>query len=117
MCRIKYNNKAPDIPFDPKFLIYPIDRSNFVHYKPTSLERLHKSELLTEPDLGMNIDLINPDAYNPPPGGNIFKLLGQFIHLYFIGILDPEDEQLLEEELITAQDAKRSQRHNRMYLG
>ncbi|CAD5119701.1 DgyrCDS8292 [Dimorphilus gyrociliatus] len=98
VCRIKYNNKAPDIPFDPKFLVYPIDRNHFVHYKPTSLERTHKSELLTEPDLGMNIDLINPDAYNPPLTG---------------GILDPEDEQLLEEELITAQDAKRSQRHNR----
>ena len=35
----------------------------FVQYNPTSLERSYKYDLLTEHDLGVTIDLINPDAY------------------------------------------------------
>lgn len=41
----------------------------FVEYKPTSLERSYKYDLLTEHDLGVNIDLINPDTYRIEPGG------------------------------------------------
>lgn len=25
MCRVKYNNTLPDIPFDPKFITYPFE--------------------------------------------------------------------------------------------
>lgn len=32
-------------------------------YKTTSLEKNYKWELLTEPDLGVKIDLIDPDTY------------------------------------------------------
>ena len=32
-------------------------------YKPTTLEKNYKHEMLTEVDLGVNIDLINPDTY------------------------------------------------------
>ena len=35
----------------------------FVEYKPTSLEKVHKTELHTDHDLGVIIDLINPDTY------------------------------------------------------
>lgn len=35
----------------------------FVQYNPTSLERNYKHDLLTEHDLGVNIDLIDPDTY------------------------------------------------------
>ncbi len=35
----------------------------FIQYNPTSLERSHKHELLTEVDLGVPIDLILPDTY------------------------------------------------------
>lgn len=34
-----------------------------MQYKPTSLEKNYKHELLTEVDLGVNIDLIDPDTY------------------------------------------------------
>ena len=37
--------------------------SRFVQYNQTSLERTYKHELLTEHDLGVTIDLINPDTY------------------------------------------------------
>lgn len=95
MCRVKYCNSLPDIPFDPKFITYPFDQHRFVQYKATSLEKQHKHELLTEPDLGVTIDLINPDTYRIDP--NI--------------ILDPADEKLLEEDIQAPSSSKRSQQH------
>ena len=41
----------------------------FVQYKATSLEKQHKHDILTEPDLGVTIDLINPDTYRIDPNG------------------------------------------------
>ena len=41
----------------------------FVQYKPTSLEKNYKHEMLTEIDLGVNIDLIDPDTYALDPNG------------------------------------------------
>ncbi|KAI1893305.1 hypothetical protein AGOR_G00122330 [Albula goreensis] len=95
VCRVKYCNGLPDIPFDPKFITYPFDQHRFVQYKATSLEKQHKHELLTEPDLGVTIDLINPDTYRIDP--NI--------------ILDPADEKLLEEDIQAPSSSKRSQQH------
>ncbi|XP_073454882.1 RNA polymerase II-associated factor 1 homolog [Aquarana catesbeiana] len=95
VCRVKYCNTLPDIPFDPKFITYPFDQNRFVQYKATSLEKQHKHDLLTEPDLGVTIDLINPDTYridaNVP--------------------LDLADEKLLEEEIQAPTSSKRSQQH------
>lgn len=95
VCRVKYCNTLPDIPFDPKFITYPFDQHRFVQYKATSLEKQHKHELLTEPDLGVTIDLINPDTYRIDP--NI--------------LLDPADEKLLEEDIQAPSSSKRSQQH------
>ncbi|XP_062492276.1 RNA polymerase II-associated factor 1 homolog [Pezoporus occidentalis] len=95
VCRVKYCNSLPDIPFDPKFITYPFDQSRFVQYKATSLEKQHKHDLLTEPDLGVTIDLINPDTYRVEPSV----------------LLDPADEKLLEEEIQAPTSSKRSQQH------
>ena len=97
ICRVKYCNNLPDIPFDPKFIAYPFDTQRFISYNPTGLERNYKYELLTEHDLGVAIDLINPEAYacgeyDKPP-------------------MDPADEKLLEEELNTVTNTKRSNQH------
>lgn len=46
----------------------------FVQYKATSLEKQHKHELLTEPDLGVTIDLINPDTYRIDPSSKMEPL-------------------------------------------
>ncbi|XP_010564745.1 PREDICTED: RNA polymerase II-associated factor 1 homolog [Haliaeetus leucocephalus] len=67
----------------------------FVQYKATSLEKQHKHDLLTEPDLGVTIDLINPDTYRIDPSV----------------LLDPADEKLLEEEIQAPTSSKRSQQH------
>lgn len=42
-----------------------------MEYKPTSLEKNYKHEMLTEVDLGVNIDLIDPDTYALDPNGEI----------------------------------------------
>ena len=63
VCRVKYCNTLPDIPFDPKFISYPFESNRFISYAPTSLERNYKHELLTEQDLGVQVDLILPEAY------------------------------------------------------
>lgn len=63
----------------------------FVQYKATSLEKQHKHDLLTEPDLGVTIDLINPDTYRIDPSV----------------LLDPADEKLLEEEIQAPTSSKR----------
>ncbi|XP_022083166.1 RNA polymerase II-associated factor 1 homolog [Acanthaster planci] len=97
VCRIKYGNNLPDIPFDPKFITYPFEANRFVKYNATSLERNYKHELLAEHDLGVTIDLINPDTYRIDP------------HAY----LDPADEKLLEEEISTPGDSKRSRQHTK----
>ena len=60
----------------------------FIQYKPTSLERNTKNELLTEADLGVTIDLINPDTYDIDPNQE----------------LDPADEKLLEEGIFISLD-------------
>ncbi|XP_075464346.1 RNA polymerase II-associated factor 1 homolog [Ascaphus truei] len=95
VCRVKYCNSLPDIPFDPKFITYPFDQNRFVQYKATSLEKQHKHDLLTEPDLGVTIDLINPDTYRID--ANV--------------LLDIADEKLLEEEIQAPSSSKRSQQH------
>ncbi|XP_074708700.1 RNA polymerase II-associated factor 1 homolog, partial [Strix uralensis] len=61
-------------------------------YKATSLEKQHKHDLLTEPDLGVTIDLINPDTYRIDP----------------TVLLDPADEKLLEEEIQAPTSSKRT---------
>lgn len=51
--------------------------------------------MLTEHDLGVHIDLINRDIYQGD--GN--------------AVLDPADEKLLEDDVLTPQDSKRSRHH------
>lgn len=95
ICRVKYCNTLPDIPFDLKYITYPFANDRFVQYNPTSLERNYKYEVLTEHDLGVTIDLINRDLYQSDPNTQ----------------LDPADEKLLEEEVHTPQDSQRSRHH------
>ncbi|CAF0914392.1 unnamed protein product [Rotaria sordida] len=90
VCRVRYTNVLPDLPFDPKFLRYPFSQDRFVRYKPTSLEKNYRWDLLTEHDVGVEIDLINPDAYVTTRK------------------ITEEDEKLLEEETASPANLKRS---------
>jgi hypothetical protein len=64
--KLQFRNTLPDIPFDPKLLILPFDNSRYVRYNPTSLEKHHKHVLFNEPDLGIPINVIDPDIYKVP---------------------------------------------------
>ena len=55
--------------------------------------------MLTEQDLGVSIDLINPETYEIDSIQN--------------NRLAEEDERLLEDEIAAPQDTKRSRCHNR----
>lgn len=99
ICRLKYCNTLPDLPFDAKFIMYPFKLTRFIEYKPTFLEHCYKYEILTEHDLGVKVDLINKDAYTSDSDVQ----------------LDSTDEKLLEEDvLVTSQKTKRSQHHSRL---
>jgi hypothetical protein len=64
---VKFQSALPTIPLDAKMLQYPLDLQRFVPYKLiTGMEKNQKYELLTEPDLGIHIDLIDPDTYKIP---------------------------------------------------
>lgn len=76
-------------------MTYPFDSDRFINYTPTSLERNYKFEVLTEHDLGVNIDLINRDLYQNDRNS----------------VLDPADEKLLEEDTHAPQDSTRSKQH------
>jgi Paf1 len=52
------------------FMYFAFNR--YVQYNQTTLERNFKFDLLTEHDLGVPIDLINPDTYMDTNGKNEF---------------------------------------------
>jgi RNA polymerase II-associated factor 1 len=69
LCKMQFRNKLPDIPFDPKLLVLPLDPAR--HTKciiGSSLENSYKHTLFTEPDLGIPINLIDANMYKIPPG-------------------------------------------------
>ena len=62
-------------------LNFPFDSMRFVRYAPTSLERNFQHVVLTEPDLGIPIDLIDPDAYKITPEQKGIWSLAKHIYL------------------------------------
>jgi len=71
--KLKFGNALPSIPFDPKLLALPVDPSRHCHYHTTSLETSYQHVLHTEPDLGIPLNLIDPEVYKvkqpkPPLG-------------------------------------------------
>ncbi|CAG9539404.1 unnamed protein product [Cercopithifilaria johnstoni] len=101
LCRVKYSNALPDIPFDTKFLACPfVSLSRFTDYKSSSLEKNFKFELLCEPDCGVNIDLINPETY--------------YVDADSSKKHHPIDLELLEDEQANPQNLRRSLQHSKM---
>lgn len=96
LCKVKYLNNLPDIPYDPKFIAYPFDPKRFYQYNPTSLEKNFKWDITTEQDMGVKIDLIDPDNYKNDQ---------------LVDHLDPVDNSLLQDENTNAADAKRTEQH------
>lgn len=95
--RVKFSNTLPDLPFDPKFIAYPFGSNRFVTYSTTSLERNYLYEVLTEPDLGVDVELVIPNAYTAPSNASLH--------------LDSKDERLLEDDNLMQKNQKRSRHH------
>merc|ERR1712110_740630 len=96
LTRTIYTNSLPSIPFEPKFLECQFEQDRFTRYNTTSLEKQHRIELHVPRNLGIHIDLINPNAYKSNPSKRT---------------LHPHDEALLEDDR-TAKDTVRSSLHN-----
>jgi len=81
VCPYKFDNALPPIPADPKLIDIEFERAAFVRFRyDSAAEAQAKYELLPEPDLGITIDLVDPDAYVAAAPG---------------APLDPEDAELL----------------------
>ncbi|CAK4624654.1 hypothetical protein LEN26_013797 [Aphanomyces euteiches] len=63
---LEFRNQLPDLPFDAKFIQYPHDPDRFVKYRPTLVERDYVHEFYVEPNLGLPIDLIDPEKFEVP---------------------------------------------------
>jgi RNA polymerase II-associated factor 1 len=60
---ISNKRSSSEIPFDPKMLKYPFEKNRFIKYNITSLEENYKWNIHTEQNLGININLLDPHAY------------------------------------------------------
>lgn len=78
---LRFHNQLPMIPCEQKLMAYPFEPDRFTKYALTSLEANYSIPLLLPLDLGIPIDLINYEIYNPPNDVQLMK----------------EDAELLEE--------------------
>ncbi|XP_011402726.1 PREDICTED: RNA polymerase II-associated factor 1 homolog [Amphimedon queenslandica] len=99
LCSVQFKNVLPDVPFEPKFITYPFDSLRFIQYNPTSLERNHRHETLTEVDLGVSVDLILHETHTSLEPAD--------------SELHPDDKILLEEEVTAQPESKRARQHAR----
>ncbi|XP_031255760.1 protein PAF1 homolog [Pistacia vera] len=84
LCKLKFRNELPDPSAQPKLMALKKDKDRFTRYTITSLEKNYKPQLYVEPDLGIPLDLLDLNVYNPPKGVRI--------------PLAPEDEELLRDD-------------------
>jgi predicted naringenin-chalcone synthase len=70
VCKVKYKNTLPEIPFDVKTLKYDVDLSQYVPYSHTSLMKNHVWEYY--PETSFPLDLVDIEAWNPDPGNDRF---------------------------------------------
>ena len=65
----KFEMGIPPVPCDPKLIDIPFDMKKFVKFRYDSQWELNrKYEIIPEPDLGITIDLVDPQAYDLIPG-------------------------------------------------
>ncbi|WKY12482.1 hypothetical protein Q1695_003792 [Nippostrongylus brasiliensis] len=101
ICKPRFRNTLPDVPFPGKFLPCPfVDLERFIDYKPTSLEMEYKYEVQCEMDIGLNLDLIDPLTYKVNPNNEIQ--------------INEKDAILLEDEDSNSKQIKRSAQHSKV---
>eukprot|EP00899_Mesostigma_viride_P019211 jgi/Mesvir1/27291/Mv07124-RA.1 len=88
---IRFRNELPEVPVEPKFLKLPFNKDKLCSYQVTTLEKNFKHDLVVEPDLGIPIQLMNFDIWDP-------KKYPQELH--------PADAALLEDDDLAPADGK-----------
>ena len=63
ICPVRFHNPLPQVPSEQRLLAYPFAPDKFTKYQLTSLEAEYQHRLLTTLDMGLQIDLINPEVY------------------------------------------------------
>jgi len=64
VCPYHFGAGLPPLPADPKLLEIDFERASFVRFRfDSAVEMSAKYELLPEPDLGITIDLVDPEAF------------------------------------------------------
>jgi RNA polymerase II-associated factor 1 len=99
--KMNFQTFTPELPFEPKLCQYPFDPMRFVNYKTSSLEKNYKFTLFTEPNIGINIDLIQ-DALKEKKNQK--------------KELDPEDIILLSEDAPEVQQLKKISKAKESWL-
>ncbi|CAI4222679.1 unnamed protein product [Auanema sp. JU1783] len=103
ICKPKFTNTLPDLPFDGKFLACPfVPINRFIDYKPTMLEKEYKFEVQCEMDMGVNIDLVDPETYRVDEA---MKKKWE---------VDEKDLLLLEDETSNNLSSRRSAQHSKV---
>ncbi|CAM9465911.1 unnamed protein product, partial [Phaeothamnion confervicola] len=67
LCTMKFRNTLPDPPLGPRFLKIPFALDKLSEFAPTTLDTDYKWQLHCERDVGVDIDVIDPGSYLPPP--------------------------------------------------
>ena len=60
---LTFSNQLPELPLKPKLLAIPFHKEKLGSYKQTKIEKNYKFPLLVEPDLGLNVNLVDRNAY------------------------------------------------------
>lgn len=59
LCKIRYKNTLPELPFGPKLLDYPLDEEKFTQFQFSDWLKRTEYPTLTEYDLGYPINLVD----------------------------------------------------------
>lgn len=65
VCEIRYLTDLPEPPLDPKLLKLQLPEDRLITYCSSALERKHKAPLLCEKLLGIPIDMVDQEQFQP----------------------------------------------------
>lgn len=79
-CPLKFHNCLPMVPCEQKLMAFPFDQERFIKYSLTSLEAQYSPSLLLPLDLGVTVDLINPEIYEIKTPGDLALEDAELLH-------------------------------------
>ncbi|MEN2496477.1 MAG: RNA polymerase-associated factor [Marteilia pararefringens] len=99
ICRTQFTNTLPEIPADPMFMQLESQLDDVVRYSQNELETVNH-ELFTGINMDIPLDLVDPMKYSKTNN-------------MMVQHLNPKDEELLKDEIISSKNSKRSLQHGK----